>query len=238
MDLRLLFSHATVPRKYLKPNNDTLTTLKNLNLLNFRGARGGGNYVSRSWDSNVGIIYPNLQYLPEAISTVKLTNRYNTMPHNDNDQIRIKTLTTIQYEPISAVQGQRKLNVCCINPRSVKNKTLAICDFILSNKFDLVAITESWLGTSVDKVCLNELLPEGYQIKHAPRPGGRGYGGVAVIYKSNINVQVLTSTHDSEYSTFEHMDCKITIKSYSMRLAVVYRPPPSKGNALKTSVFL
>lgn len=68
--------------------------------------------------------------------------------------------------------------------------------------------------------------------------GGRGYGGVALIYKSNINVQVLTSTNDSDYATFEHLDCKITIKNYSMRLAIVYRPPPSKGNGSKTCVFL
>ena len=61
-----LLDLATVPRRYLKPNNDTFTTLKKLNLLNFRGARGGGNYVSRSWDSNDGVNFSNLQYLSEA----------------------------------------------------------------------------------------------------------------------------------------------------------------------------
>jgi hypothetical protein len=233
-----LLDLARVPRRYSKPNNDTFTTLKNLNLLKYRGARGGSNYVFRSWDSNDGVNFSNLQSLPKAISAVKLTNRHNALLQTDNDNTRIRTLITIQYEPISTVIGQRKLNICCINPRSVKNKTLAIYDFILSNEFDLVAITESWLGTSIDKICLSELLPEGYHIKHAPRPGGKGYGGVAVIYRSSIDVQVLTSTHDSDYSTFEHLDCKIAIKNYSMRLAVVYRPPPSKGNELKTSVFL
>jgi len=54
-------------------------------------------------------------------------------------------------------------------------------------------------------ISLSELLPEGFLIKQVPRPGARGYGVVAVIDNLNINVQVLTSTHDSDYSTFEHI---------------------------------
>jgi len=34
------------------------------------------------------------------------------------------------------------------------------------------------------------------------------------------------------------MDCQIAIKSYSLRLAVVYRPTPNKQNNLKTTSFL
>ena len=34
------------------------------------------------------------------------------------------------------------------------------------------------------------------------------------------------------------MDCKLIIDSYSLRLAVVYRPPSTRENGLKTSAFL
>ncbi|XP_052282092.1 transcription factor CP2-like isoform X1 [Dreissena polymorpha] len=34
------------------------------------------------------------------------------------------------------------------------------------------------------------------------------------------------------------MDCSVKIKDYSLRLAVIYRPPPSKANRLKSSTFL
>jgi len=34
------------------------------------------------------------------------------------------------------------------------------------------------------------------------------------------------------------MDCNVLINDYSLHLAVLYRPPPTHENGLKTSVFL
>ena len=34
------------------------------------------------------------------------------------------------------------------------------------------------------------------------------------------------------------MDCNLTVKNFSLRFSVVYRPPPNKQNGLKTSTFL
>ena len=68
----------------------------------------------------------------------------------------------INYEHI------KKLNVCSLNPRSVKNKTLALSDYVVSNDFDVVALTETWLGTTSDEACLSELVPTGYDIMHVP----------------------------------------------------------------------
>jgi len=97
-------------------------------------------------------------------------------------QIRQNTST------FSDVQGYKNLKLCSINCRSVKNKTLSICDFVLTNDYDLVALTETWLGSSVDEVCVSELVPSGYEIKHVPRCGRRRGGGVAVIYKSALQL--------------------------------------------------
>ena len=87
----------------------------------------------------------------------------------------------------------------------MKNKTIAICDFILSNDFDVVAITETLLGSTIDKTCSSELVPDGYRIKHAPRPGKMRGGDVAVIYKANIEFKTLTSSSDRHFSTFEYI---------------------------------
>ena len=65
-----------------------------------------------------------------------------------------------------------------------QNKTLSSCDYIISNDFDIVALTETWFGTSVDKVCISELVPPGCKIKHVPLPAGIRGGGVGIIYKS------------------------------------------------------
>lgn len=122
--------------------------------------------------------------------------------------------------------------------QSVKNKTLSICDFVLSNDYDLVALTETWLGSSVDEVCVSELVPSGYEIKHVPRCGRRRGGGVAVIFKSALQLKVVATSKEKEFSQFEYMDCSVSVRGYTTRLAIIYRPPPSKGNSLSATAFL
>jgi hypothetical protein len=57
-------------------------------------------------------------------------------------------------------------------------------------------------------------------------------GGVAIIYKANIDFKMLTSSSDGHFSTFEYIDCNIAINKNSLRLSVIYRPPPSQQNGL------
>jgi hypothetical protein len=78
---------------------------------------------------------------------------------------------------ISGGKESQKLTICCLNARSVKNKTISLSDYIISNDFDIVAITETWLGTAVDEQCKTELVPEGYDFKHIPRQSDRNGGG-------------------------------------------------------------
>ena len=84
-------------------------------------------------------------------------------------------------------------------------------DFILSSDFDVVALTETLLGSAVDKTCLGELVPNGYLIKHKPRNNKRRGGGVALIhvYKASITLSMVTSSRDNEFSQFEHLDCQL-----------------------------
>ena len=155
--------------------------------------------------------------------------------------INRSNLINIQCDSVSRTSARTSANkclqVCCLNPRSIKNKTLSISDYIISHDYDVVAFTETWLGTSVDKKCIGELVPSGYKFKHVPRPGRRRGGGVALLYKSAITVQVHGSSTSSDYTHFEHMDCNLSVDDTTVRLAVVYRPQPSKENGLKNSVF-
>lgn len=247
-----------VQRKLIRPDNDTLSILKSYNILKYRNARGGKlskcnldhkyglarggkNLTARNWDTNQGINLDNIRTLPEAIQSVTSRDR----PKN-NEKISKKVLVSkmemnlskIKCESQTIVKGQKNIKICCINPRSLKNKTVAFCDFIISNELDVVAVTETWLGSSIDKACLGELLPDGYKIKHVPRPGvGRG-GGVALIYRSMMNVKIVSSTSDKIFSTFEHIECNVCINNYTLLMSVIYRPPPSKKNGLNTNYFL
>ena len=102
----------------------------------------------------------------------------------------------INYEHV------KKLKVCSLNRRSVKNKTLDLSDLVVSNDFDVVALTETWLGTVSDKVCLSELVPTGYDIVHVPRANRTG-GAVAVLYRTEKSVKILASSKDGMFSNFE-----------------------------------
>ncbi|VDI70251.1 Hypothetical predicted protein [Mytilus galloprovincialis] len=73
-----------------------------------------------------------------------------------------------------------KLFLISLNVRSVKNKSTSICDFMQSNNADLLALTETWLGSAIDKSVISETTPDGYQIFHIPRENKLG-GGVALI---------------------------------------------------------
>ena len=100
-----------------------------------------------------------------------------------------------------------------------------------------MALTETCLRSTIDTTCIGELVPSCYVMKRIPRRGRKG-DGVALIYKSVILLRLITSSYDGNFTHFEHMDCNLEVGHLSIRLAVVYRPPPSANNELKTTVFL
>ena len=104
---------------------------------------------------------------------------------------------------------KKYLRVYCINPRSIKNKALSLSDYIVAQDYDVVGLTETWLGTSVDKKCIGELVPSGYTMKHVPRRGSRIGGGVALLYKSAISSRLHGSSTAGNYTNYEHMDCDL-----------------------------
>jgi len=90
---------------------------------------------------------------------------------NKNDHITIKQ------------QQQQHVQLGLINARSINNKALYIKDFMVDNKFDILAITETWLnGKDTDQRKIHEICPSGFSLKHISRKNRKG-GGVAIIYR-------------------------------------------------------
>ena len=107
------------------------------------------------------------------------------------------------------------------NAQSMNNKTTLICDYIISNHVDIMAISESWLhGDDRDKKTLadvNNMLPD-HTLYHKPRKS-RGGGGVCVIIKKGFNVTV----HDiPDFKSFDLLDMTIVSGSSAMRLFTIY----------------
>lgn len=127
------------------------------------------------------------------------------------------------------------LTIYLQNFHSIRNKAISVSDFAASNNIDILALTETWLNETETTVIAN-LVPVGYTFQHVPRPAGIG-GGVGLLFKSGLTVKTRTSTKDKLYTHFEHMDCNVSSGSSQFTVGVIYRPPSSSKNRLKTSTF-
>jgi len=98
------------------------------------------------------------------INSIQLaaTNRSTNKKLNLKPKLRYLS----SFQRTGCNNSSRDVSLFSLNCRSVKNKALSVCDFILSNKVDIFALTETWLGSSVDKSMISELKPDGYSIHH------------------------------------------------------------------------
>ena len=132
---------------------------------------------------------------------------------------------------------KNSVHMCVINAQSVCNKTDLLTDHFIENKFDIIAITETWLSYSdAHKRVIGNLSLPGYNFIHVPRENRPG-GGLAVIFKDNIQ-KMQSSSH--QCTSFESLCCDFSLKQNcsSLRLVVVYRPPYSEKNRCTPKVFM
>ena len=144
-----LLSIGKNARRFLWPNNLTFfARLKQLGIFKYRGVRGGICKFNPISKVNNGINLNNLQLLPQHIPTIVRPRSTEVFQNADTSKLddifkhsdifknadinnqNFKTNVQIKCESINVVKGQKNIKVCCINPRSVKNKTLALSDFI------------------------------------------------------------------------------------------------------------
>ncbi|ELU01539.1 hypothetical protein CAPTEDRAFT_207616, partial [Capitella teleta] len=141
------------------------------------------------------------------------------------------------YESDSVVcensRQDRGTRMCLVNAQSVCNKALQLHDLVLDNDLDLCVITETWLkGDARDNTIVAELTPPGFKLVHRPRQG-RG-GGVAIIHSEALKV---TNSSMPSFRSFEIIE-SLFDTSPPLRLAAIYRPPPSIRNQSTFELFL
>lgn len=90
-------------------------------------------------------------------------------------------------------------------------------DIVSTNQFDVIALTETWLDSSVSN---HELLPSGYKISRRDRERKRG-GGVVLAVKDSIKTEPFKFTS----SSLELVGIVIKSLSNSFLVCVSYRPP-------------
>lgn len=140
-----------------------------------------------------------------------------------------------RHQNNESVPKDKLLKLTTLNCRSVKNKAVSVNDYILSQQIDMIALTETWLGSSIDGGVLQDLTPTGYNIYHKSRNNRRG-GGIALLFKDKINITEC-SKPDVPFQQFEHMEFLVRSGDACFRLCVIYKPPPSSSNGLRNAVF-
>lgn len=129
------------------------------------------------------------------------------------------------------------ISLALLNPWSVCNKPIAINDFITDQNLDLLALCETWLkGDQHDDVVIQEMLPPNYKLLQQARKS-RG-GGIGLIHHDQITVKHATDCDLSDkVSAFEVFQCDALAKQ-SVRVVIIYRPPPSKKNGFTFRMFI
>ena len=116
---------------------------------------------------------------------------------------------------------ENKLNVYYTNCRSILNKIDLLRGLACVEKFDIIALTETWLDMS-GKVFNPEVKIDGYTLLYKDRENRRG-GGVALYIRDTlqccINGKIKTD------SKTESLWVDIKEGSQTVVLGLVYRPP-------------
>ena len=152
-------------------------------------------------------------------------------PKVDGDVVVSPVSPAIDKSASTRVVVPVKLGI--VNARSICNKTEVFTDYVTEVNMDLIAINETWLNIGEkDNKLIKDLTPAYYTFVHLPRKRRRG-GGVGLVYRSSIKVN-----RRDNMKYFEFMDVDVSSYGHSIRLVIIYRPPPSKKNKHSYAAFL
>ena len=151
---------------------------------------------------------------------------------NFNNLIEIKIDKTRNIKKYN-----RNLLILTANVQSLKNKSEEIHDYITESGCDIMVLTETWLrNTDEDKCWLQctELNRDNLKIQVSNRKLRRG-GGLAIVYKSNIEVKCLK---EDQLNTFQFAIWKVRCNNDNITLAVIYHPPYTTSNPFTNTTFI
>ena len=120
--------------------------------------------------------------------------------------IRLQVVKQVFYTSKCPVLLERevcvvKCAICCMTGCHDYVYCFLRLAIICECDFDVIAITETWLKSTIDAATVRELTPKGYSHKLLSRSSRKG-GGVALLYKSTIDIK--NPVHNV-YRTFEHI---------------------------------
>ena len=195
----------------------------------FRGSRAGRKVQEKRMRYSYNI--QTLVSHPSSRSKSAYSRKNSTCSNHSN-------LTIIPRKPLEKgnTLATRPVNFCLLNARSVNNKTLIIKDFVAEHCIDLLAVTETWLQSETDnEFIIRDLCPTGYSFHHVPRSGPVRGGEVGLLFRSCFNIKLQPYR---KFISFEYIELLLNSVDKSIRIVIVYRPPPPNTNGFTPAIFL
>jgi len=144
--------------------------------------------------------------------------------------ITIKPEYPIYKNPIN--NSKPNIKFCLINTRSIRGKSGAFINNILSSDIDICIITETWLKQNDNKIRA-ELTPNGYAFRDAPRLCRQG-GGLALLCKRTYEPELIEA---GERASFEYAEFTVSLNKQKTSVVAIYRPPYSTNHPVTTRTF-
>ena len=144
----------------------------------------------------------------QCVIQTRITHRFDVVPQ----AVKAASVNVSQLINLRVIKHSERdipLTICFLYARSVKNKVLSVADFFISRDIDVLALSETWLGTDTDNRVINEFMPSGYTIQHICQPGEKRGGGMAILDKCGLTSKTLDFTRNGMFTHFIHMDCTV-----------------------------
>ena len=149
---------------------------------------------------------------------------------NFSNLVKIKIVDDRKSENIS-----EKTKIMLCNVQSLKSKELLVREHIDETKVDVAILVETWLNQNDDEWCTSsELNNNGLQMDRIDRKNRKG-GGIMVVCKQSIQLKRLKKGNKL---SFEYGIWRLSFKSITMTIIVIYRPPYSQKHQYTVSAFL
>ncbi len=120
----------------------------------------------------------------------------------------------------NCIQKIKGLSLFYTNARSIIKKRDELLAYVMTEKPDIVSITETWLNIN-DNHLLSEVNIPGYNMFLNCRENKKG-GGVMLYIKDKI---CATEIHKEKRSAYESVYVKVKINKRYLIIGTIYRPP-------------
>lgn len=164
-----------------------------------------------------------LEVLTEEFENRTLINNVDTDP--DLNCFSNAIFDSVYLSPHSlsskfALLSSSSLSIVHINCRSLLPKLTEIRDLLDILPVSILALSETW----IDKNSEDLVNLPGYQFVHRPREQGH-WGGVGFFIKNELSFSIVQNVKCTNACTYEGLLLRIPMKTGSILVGILYRPP-------------